>query len=219
MVLGSYPRDWLTKLIEVYCAFDGCLVKETQKEVCFLFVFVVLFWLYYFVVCEFDTADFVVIIVVVGLMVISAKFLLVYNACCALVAVVLHFPLFWWAPNLDDHAFDCVTDSTLCADLGHYYLFQFLNGACRNAYFAWVCVCACACMCVCVCVCMCVHVCVRACVCACVRACMHACVCGMTHFCGSNLQQNVKMYTLLFYIIEGQHELCFHGDVFCEHVV
>ena len=82
-------------MIEVYCAFDGCLVKETQKEVCFLFVFVVLFWLYYFVVCEFDTADFVVIIVVVvGLMVISAKFLLVYNACCALVAVVLHFPLF-----------------------------------------------------------------------------------------------------------------------------
>ena len=50
-------------------------------------------------------------------------------------------------------------------------------------------------------------------------ACVHACVCGMTHFCGSNLQQTVKMYALLFYIIEGQHELCFHGDVVFGHVV
>ena len=45
--------------------------------------------------CEFDTADFVVvIIVVVGLTDISTKFSLVYNACCALFAIVLHFQLF-----------------------------------------------------------------------------------------------------------------------------
>ena len=53
------------KLIEVCCAFDGYLVKKTQKEVrfcVFVFCFFIYFFGYYFVVCEFDTADFVVAI-------------------------------------------------------------------------------------------------------------------------------------------------------------